>query len=238
MSYQTRKQKRLFFDIETIANPENIVHMPSPEAPANLKDPEKIAAAIEAKRAEQIERAALDPDYGKILSIGFTTIAGPAFAVNVLVNRDVYFQTPKNDMEDADIPEYAVPEKELLKAFWQEFTVCGGCCVGYNILGFDLPYLLRRSFALGVNPPILPSLAKFRTEPVTDLMMILYNWGSERYKGLKQIAKLYNLPVEAEGVEGSMVAQLGMDELIQYQRSDVELVVQLYARMNGIYFNH
>ncbi|MDI6770124.1 MAG: hypothetical protein QMD04_10685 [Anaerolineales bacterium] len=236
MNYQTGKQKRLFFDLETTVNPENIVHMPEPEAPANLKDPEKIAAAIEAKRLEQIERAALDPDYGKILSLGFTCITGDAYAITVIVNRDVYFPNP--DHQWLAVPEYAATEGELLEIFWREFAACGGCCIGYNILGFDLPYILRRSFALGVKPPFVPNLAKFRTEPITDLMMILYNWGSDRYKSLKLVARLYDLPVEAEGVDGSMVASLSVDELIQYTTSDVNLVVALYERMNGIYFKH
>ena len=68
--------KRLFFDIETLANPENCALMPEPvvDAPANYKDPEKITAYVAEKtaaaKAAALEKAALDPDYGKILSIG------------------------------------------------------------------------------------------------------------------------------------------------------------------------
>lgn len=82
-------QKRLFFDIETLANPETYGLMPEPKAPANLKDPEKIAQAIVDKRQEMIDNAALDPDYGQILSIGYTTdIDGP---VTVHTLGEVYF---------------------------------------------------------------------------------------------------------------------------------------------------
>lgn len=235
------KQKRLIFDIETGANPENLALMPDPEPPANLKDPEKIAAAVEAKRIEQLEKAALDPDYGKILSIGFSVTTAEANAINVFVNRDVYFPNPENPPEDHQwlaAPEYAVTEGELLEIFWNEFAACAGCCVGYNILGFDLPYLLRRSMALGVKPPFAPNLAKFRTEPVTDLMMILYNWGADRYKSLKQVAKLYRLPVSLPGVDGSMVSGLPVEDLVKYQTSDIELTAALYQRMNGVYFKH
>ena len=69
--------KRLFFDIETLANPENCALMPEPvvDAPANYKDPEKITAYVAEKtaaaKAAALEKAALDPDYGKILSIGY-----------------------------------------------------------------------------------------------------------------------------------------------------------------------
>ncbi len=224
------KQKRLFFDIETAANADALAFMPSPEAPANLKDPEKIAAAIEAKRLEQIERAALDPDYGKILSIGFSY----GGEVHVLLNREVYYPPP-----DGLASVNTVSEADMLRVFWKELALeAHGCCVGYNVLGFDLPYLLRRSFALGIRPHFPPNLARFRTEPVTDLMMILYNWGSDRYKSLKLVAKLYGLPVVADDIDGSMVASLDADQIARYQISDVKLVMALHERMNGVYFNH
>lgn len=53
--YKTSNPRRLFFDIETRANPAACALMPDPKAPANLKDPEKIAAAI-AVSAHAIER--------------------------------------------------------------------------------------------------------------------------------------------------------------------------------------
>ena len=91
--------------------------------------------------------------------------------------------------------------------------------------------------ALGVKVPYLPNLARFRNEPVTDLMMILYNWGNDRYKGLKQVAKLYGLRVMCPDVDGSKVATLDRETLRKYQASDVDLVQQLFRKMNGIYFN-
>jgi DNA polymerase elongation subunit (family B) len=216
--------KRLFFDIETTLNPGVIDLMPEPAAPANLKDPEKIAAAIEEKKREMIEKAALDADYGRILSIGYST----GEWVQVMLNDDVY--------PDAVANTYS--EKEMLETFWRLFKECGGACVGYNILGFDLPYLMRRSMALGVKLPFIPNLAKYRTEPITDLMMIIYNWGSDKYKSLKQVAKLYGIENAAPDVDGSMVAGLDADQLIAYQISDVKMVMALYEKMNGVYFVH
>jgi len=216
--------KRLFFDIETTANPDAVQLMPDPKAPANLKDPEKIAAAIEEKKRELVEMAALDPDYGRLLSIGYS-FGGDAVAV--LLNEAVF---PGH--------EYAVPEVDMLQRFWDALKDCSGCCVGYNILSFDLPYLMRRSMALGVKLPFVPMLAKFRTDPVTDLMAILYNWGGDRYKPLKTVAVLYRLENGADGIDGSQVAGLDADSLVNYQVSDVHLVMQLYQRMNGVYFMH
>ena len=126
----------------------------------------------------------------------------------------------------------------VIEILWDALKECAGNCVGYNILGFDLPYLMRRSMALGIHPPYIPNLAKFRTEPVTDLMMILYNWGGDRYKGLKQVARLYGIPNGCPDVDGSKVKDLTPDELTAYQTSDVRLVMALHQRMNGVYFSH
>lgn len=229
---------RLFFDIETTANPEAIALMPAPKAPGNLKDLEKIAAAIEAKKQEQVELAPLDPDYGKILSIGYANSEdGP---VNTLVVGDVIYAENRKDPKTGELSWYEekLSEATVLERFWDLLYDCGGRCVGYNIIGFDLPYLLRRSFALGVIPKYMPSLVKYHTEPTTDLMAILYNWGAMPYKGLKQVAKLYGLPVECPEVDGSMVKNMTRDQLVAYQISDVKLTITLYQRMNGIYFNH
>jgi DNA polymerase elongation subunit (family B) len=205
-------RKRLVFDLETIANPDTLKYAPEPEAPGNLKDPEKIAKAIEEKRQDQIDRAPLDPDYGEIITIGYAT--DPLSDV-VVLHGD---------------------EKENLKAFWHAFQECSGYCIGYNIIGFDLPYIMRRSMAHNIKPAYLPNLAKYRTEPVTDLMGILYNWGPA--KGLKQVAKIYQLPVECPGVDGSQVGSLPIEKIIEYQVSDVKLTISLWQRMNGVYFNH
>jgi DNA polymerase elongation subunit (family B) len=228
MTYQKFTPKRLFLDIETQANPESCALMPEPEAPANYTDPVKIERYKAEKRAELIDKAALDPDYGQILSIGGHIIN----TTWIFINRDAF-----PDYHNSVFVQ-AISEPDMLDLFWRHFADCRGVCVGYNILSFDLPYLLRRSMALGVGVPCLPVLARYRTEPVTDLMQILYNWGSDRYKGLKQVAKLYGLPVECPEVDGSQVKNLSAEELIAYQVSDVKLTVALYQRMNGIYFQH
>lgn len=202
---------RMFFDLETIANLDSLRFAPEPEPPANLKDPEKIAKALEEKRQEQIDRAPLDPDYGEIVTIGY--------AVH-----------PEDDPTVLVGDEFA-----MINQFWAVLEQCGGRCVGYNILSFDLPYLQRRSMALGIKVPVVPFLAKYRLDPVTDLMGILYNWGPA--KGLKQVAKIYSLPVDCPDVDGSKVGGLALDEIIAYQKSDVRLTIALWQRMNGIYFN-
>jgi hypothetical protein len=233
MSYPS--QARLFFDIETASNPETCALMAEPKAPGNLKDPEKIRAAIEEKKAELIEQAALDPDYGRVLSIAYAT--APDGPVTVRMVGDVYHASQCHDADTGElvIVEYVYCEKELLGNFWKLFADVRGACVGYNILSFYLPYLMARSMYLGVKIPFTPMLAKFRPEPVTDLYAIRYNWGPG--KGLKQVCKLLGIPNDCPDMDGSQVKNMSREQLFEYAASDVKLVQALYQRMNGVYFS-
>lgn len=205
----------LFFDIETSTNPDALIYLPEPIAPGNYKDADKIAQYVTEKKSEQIAQAPLDADLGKVIAIS-TQYGLENVAEAHLVG----------DVDTAD-------EVELLKRFWASFVQAEGRVCGYNILGFDLPYLLRRSFALKVIVPFQPRLAKFQTEPVTDLMGILYNWGTPR--GLKWVCKRYGIENPLPELDGSQVACMDRETLRKYAVNDVHLTVELYKRMCGVY---
>lgn len=210
----------LFFDIETTAHPkaQEFIQI---KPPANYKDAEKIAAYVAEKTTEQLAMAALDPDLGTVRAI--------AWRVGLDGETHVELVGDKNENNDPKT------ESDLISTYWDVlFNYSYGNCCGYNILSFDLPYLLHRSMDLGVNVPRLLNLARYRIEPITDLYAILYNWGPG--KGLKWVAKRFGLTNPLPEVEGSQVA--GMDDALlrQYVASDVNLVVQLYRKMSGVYF--
>lgn len=211
----TRPSYPLFFDIETAANPAALVYMPEPTAPANYKDVEKINQYVTDRKAEQLSQAALDADYGQIVAISLSAEGG-----DVLTRL----------IGDPETPT----EADLLNWFWKYFKRANGRCCGYNIIGFDLPYLLRRSFDLDIGVMHYPALAKYRTEPVTDLMGILYNWGPA--KGLKWVCKRYGIHNPLPDLDGSQVASMDADTLRAYSANDVHLVRALYNRMEGVYF--
>ncbi len=203
----------LFFDIETEGNPEVFDMMPEPQAPANYKDADKIAAYVAEKKIEQQNSAALDADYGRIIAIGYT---------DGVLDRAT------------TMTKYVMSEKEMLKEFWKLYRATNGISCGYNIIGFDLPYILRRSFALGVKPSIMPKLAKYQTYPTIDLMGILYNWGQA--KSLKFVCKRYGIENTLPDLDGSKVKDMDQETLIKYSINDVKLTVDLYKKMAGIYF--
>ena len=139
----------LFFDIETTANADAIALLPEPSAPANYKDQVKIAQYITEKKAEQIAQAPLDADLGKVIAISLQN--GIESSVEVHLIGDPETKT----------------ESDLIRWFWSLFAKADGRSCGYNIIGFDLPYLLRRSFDLGIQVPIQPQLSKFRIDPLS-----------------------------------------------------------------------
>ena len=127
----------IVFDIETGPLPAEQIRerMPQFEAPANFKDPAKIEAHIMQKRLDWIERAALDATTGQILAIG------------VLDARE----------EGVEKIQYLTgDEAEIIAAFSSIVMQCGGSgwpLVGWNIFGFDLPFILRRSWIQRVALP-------------------------------------------------------------------------------------
>jgi DNA polymerase elongation subunit (family B) len=205
----------LFFDMETLANPEAIKTLPDPMPPANYKDQEKINAYIAEKKAEQISQAALDPDLGMIDAISIQ--AGYPGEIETRVVGDKEAKT----------------EADLIRWFWSKFVEARGQSVGYNTQGFDFPYLLRRSLALGVYVPMQPALMKYRIEPTIDLMAILYNWGQA--KSLKWVSKRYGIKDPLPDSNGSQYALMKADERRKYSANGVYLAVKLYELMVGIY---
>lgn len=216
VSKAQEKYPRLFFDIETVADPKAIELIEDPKAPANIKDPEKIAAAVAEKKQQVIDLAPLDSDLAKIAVIGYAVGLDGEIVTNVVTKK--------------------YTEKRALEDFWLQYAVCGGRSVGYNIMSFDLPFIMKRSFALGVRPSIIPNLAKYRSEPTTDLFMLLCNWSYQGGHKFKWVLKRYGIEVLAEGMDGSMVKDMSDEDLRLYSRSDVHGVRELYKRMQGYYF--
>jgi len=68
------------------------------------------------------------------------------------------------------------------------------------------------------------------------LMMLLYGWSPGSWKGLKKVCEMYNIENTMPEVDGSMVASMDNDTLRKYVESDVQLVYELHAKMQGIYF--
>lgn len=207
----------LFFDIETAPNSLVEDHVPEFTAPSNYKDPVKITRYVEEKQAEFVDKAPLDLDFARITAIG--AVMGDGEVQAVLVSTD---QT----------------EKDALKWFWslvmQAKTICG-----YNIIGFDLPIIQRRSFVLEVTP----TRRLFDLKPwdafTLDLMRTFYHQGygpGVKYRGLKAVCAMFGIENPLPDLDGSQAVEMDMDTLRCYVENDVEMARELARRMKGHYW--
>lgn len=133
--------RNIIFDIETgAADDETVMSMaPVFEAPANLKDPEKIASAIQAKMDEWMDRAALNAETGIVLAIGFQE---DGQSPRILENADGTLMGEKTLLINAF---------EFIESCYSgEWHDADPRFIGHNIKSFDIPYLCRRAMRHGI----------------------------------------------------------------------------------------
>tara|TARA_R110000787_G_scaffold250297_1_gene355916 strand:+ start:1051 stop:1707 length:657 start_codon:yes stop_codon:yes gene_type:complete len=196
-------------DIETASIANAADYLEPATAPSTYKDPAKIAAYIENASAAQLAKAALDPDLARVVAVGLGSVGG----VEVLT---------AGDEEE---------ERALLEGVWA--AVSGTTVIGYNVVGFDLPVLLRRSFYLNVKAPDI-QLDRFRHPTVIDLMQVLSFNGAQKFRRLSFYAKRLGFEIE-DGVTGAdvpgLVASGNINAVVQHVTSDVKLTMQIAQRM-------
>lgn len=202
----------LFIDIETGPLPPGQLEklMPEFEAPANYKDPEKIKAAIEEKRAKFAESAALDAKTGRIVVAGFSQESDP---------NHIYTST----------------ETQYIAKALQEFTDSGDLVIGWNIKGFDLPFIIQRCLIEGVKPPRLRNLFHGRyywNDNIIDLMELWCCGREFSGNGLDAVSKAFGL--EGKNGDGKNFHRLWEEDreaAFKYLENDLKLTRQLYQRI-------
>jgi predicted PolB exonuclease-like 3'-5' exonuclease len=152
--------------------------------PARYKDPEKIRQWIEDAQAKQAQYAALDVDLARVVALCWS-----------LDGLKLKGGLAKNEAE----------EKALIAKFWE--TMRGKTLVGYNILDFDLPLLIRRSQYLNVSYPEV-SVDRYRHNGVVDLMQILSFNGKLNYRRLEFYCKRFGVKAPEDKYSGADVPQL------------------------------
>lgn len=154
---------RLAIDIETEANPDLIASIPEPEvAVGNLKDPIKIAEKQAQARIDQVAKMALDPHYGRILSIGFA-------------ERIVQQDEPLCTVLTRDNVQVAgATERSVLQKAWEFIGSHPGGYATFCGSTFDIPYMVRRSMLLGVPVVKLPC-GKYQTADCKAEHLDVYN---------------------------------------------------------------
>lgn len=145
-----------------------------------------------AHEAEQRDRAGLDPVVGRILAIGYF---------------DTF--TKKGEISGDD------DERKIIINFWErcnQARLQQNKMIGHSIHGFDLPFLIRRSWILKIAVPEYVMTADFRffDRMFVDLYKVWQcgTYGSERGSAtLDRLARVFN-DKGKQGCDGSQFARL------------------------------
>lgn len=177
-----------------------------------------VGAAEERRRTEdeQYAKSAFDATFSSIVCIGMLEFS--------------------DQMEPRGaVAWYGGNERELLRQFWSRLAQCRpSLFITHNGLGFDLPFIKKRSIVHQVKPSVEINLAKFRTDPVYDTMAVWSNWDSRGWVKLDVLARALN--VETKSGSGEQVATMwergqGV-ELARYCLQDTYVTYACYSRMN------
>lgn len=217
---------KVVLDIETVQAPREewarLVGKPAEgQGPASGEpgyDLFTVSAAEEARHAddEAYAKSAFDGTFSRIVCIGLLEFSDQMEARSA-------------------IAWYGANERELLRQFWARLAQDRPTLyITHNGLGFDLPFIKKRSIINQVKPSVEINLAKFRTEPVYDTMAIWSNWDMRGWVKLDVLARA--LQVDTKSGSGEQVAEMWERrqgrELAQYCLQDTYVTYACYSRMN------
>lgn len=173
----------------------------------NLKDPEKIKEKQAKYWQDIVDNAALDATTATVLCIG------------------LYYPNKE---------EFSIlqgEEKAVLTEFWTQ-CIYPKRYVGFNILAFDLPFIVRRCWHLDITVPAWVFDGRYFSKNFVDLMQ--YWQLGDRYNliSLDKLSRFVGL--EGKGPNGKLFHILYQDnreEAIKYLQNDLRLTAQVYRRL-------
>ena len=215
------KNTYLVFDIETRSLPLETIKakglMPSFKPPANIKDPEKIKAREAEHEADVMEKAALDPLLSTVCAVGVIYGDGEMFEWNTDRNKT---------------------EAEILQWTWTHMRLCFndmGRIVGFNTHGFDIPFLINRSWILDV--PICESVLKGKwfSEYSYDLADKWRVGRKDGYVSLDRLSRAFGLEGKSgNGKDFANLLDTDFGKAIDYLRNDLTLTLKIAQRMGVV----
>lgn len=173
-----------------------------------------------AHEARFIERAALNAETGQVLAIGYLKLGDDPFK----------WLAQNENPDDDDC------ERSLLAEFWNHVSQVafakGHRMVGHNIHGFDLPFLIRRSWLLNVPMPDGVMKGRYFHESFIDTMQL---WNCGEYKGFIGLGDLARyLGVGQKNGHGGDFARLYRTDrpaALKYLKQDMMLTHAVAERL-------
>ncbi len=181
---------------------------------------ENYETTVEMSMAQFLDRAALSPITGRVLAIGW-------IQPGVQVQPEIWGSNVVADVTEISI----LREWWKMVAGWieQKTTI-----VGHNLLGFDLPFLIRRSWKHGIDVPRDIRQGRFWSPLIRDTM-VEWQMGSGMVK-LDDLARFFAVGHKTDGVSGDDFARLWTEDrelACEYLRNDVTMT-QLVATAMGL----
>jgi hypothetical protein len=185
--------RHTFLDIETSAHPDAERMLPEFKHNAGTKDEALRAAQSAEKRAKALADAALDPDLCRIVAIGTWW-----------------------DVDEAprlELCEDEEQERDALAYYWslyakRRYEHPHTVIVGSNVLGFDLPVMVRRSLYLQVDVPMLER-GKYRHRDVIDLKSLLCDDDRLAWRSLDYYLRRFQIDTGLQDdIDGAQVPAL------------------------------
>lgn len=245
----------LIFDIETGPLPLDQLRSMMPAHPefvepgefdpasvklGNTKDPDKVKEKIELARAAHtwektharekydqdkaaaeaafIDKASLSAVTGRVLAIGY------------------YSAEKRTSHISADDDECTV-----LAFFWNQFKRMTTASpsrnlVGFNSNSFDVPFLLRRSWILGVDVPANVRNGRYLNSHLVDLREVWLcgqRW-NDCESNLDHVARALGVGAKTEGVSGKDFAKLFATDRVkaeEYLMNDLDMTYRVACRL-------
>lgn len=209
-------------DIETEPESDAVLQQLMPEfaAPGNYKDPIKIEQNIAEQKARWIEKAALDPVSGRVLAAGYQFFRAGVKQEGGLVA--------------------AQSQEDERRVIQRAFSLIAGASMGaaYAVLGFDmlrfdLPFLMKRAWKLRVPVPQMRS-GRYWLDYLVDVREV-WTFGDKTAEGsLDALAKYFGLPPKLGN--GAHFARLWHNpetrpQATEYLKRDLELPYLIGQRM-------
>lgn len=182
-----------------------------------------VAAARDNHLADFRSKAALSPITGRVLAIGFKNHKG------------------------ARVEDGGGDEAVLIAKFWDSYLRCKKRLgtdgplrmAGWNIHGFDLPFLVRRSWLLGVTIPstIRDQQGRYWDGLFIDLMVRFAVGAWKENVKLDLAAKFFGVGAKPDGVNGGDFARLWFgtaaekEQAVSYLLNDLDMTAKVAERM-------
>jgi len=203
--------KPFIIDIETTGRQDADAFLPTIAAPANYKDETKRNNYVKERREQLLDSAALDAALGCVLCVGILRNgAAPQF------------------LHDQN-------ERQLLHQVWLTLNTreASERFVTFNGHRFDFPFLVRRSFALGVPlPEWFPREGRFLRHLFCDLAELWACGDRSELISLDRLARLCGLPGKAgNGADFAKLWEQNRKAALAYLEQELRLTLALWNHL-------